>query len=197
MKKYLLLIGFLFISASAFTQDHSALIQKADSLVTEFFSEHKLPGMSISVYKDDSMIWSKGYGFADVENDTLLIDVNDVEKKIDELVSKIDLSNKPLVSLTVTNVEDFNQIRPKIEQLQENVLELSYSTKSKDEQYPILIDESETIDESFKRLAIENVGPELAKMAFEKLYPLLNEDKKEIKEIIMKNFEDFKAGRKT
>jgi len=69
MKKYLLLIGFLFISASAFTQDHSALIQKADSLVTEFFSEHKLPGMSISVYKDDSMIWSKGYGFADVENE--------------------------------------------------------------------------------------------------------------------------------
>ena len=72
-----------------------------------------------------------------------------------------------------------------------------FRSKSKDEQYPILIDESETIDESFKRLAIENVGPELAKMAFEKLYPLLNEDKKEIKEIIMKNFEDFKAGRKT
>ena len=124
------------------------------------------------------------------------MDVNDVEKKIDELISKIDPSHKPLVSLTVTNVEGFNQIRPKIEQLQENVLELSYSTKSKDEQYPILIDESETIDESFKRLAIENVGPELAKMAFEKLYPLLNEDKKEIKEIIMKYFEDFKADRK-
>ena len=125
------------------------------------------------------------------------VDVNDVGKKIDELILKINSSHKPLVSLTVTNVEDFDQIRPKIEQLQENVLELSYSTKSKDEQYPILIDESETIDESFKRLAIENVGPELAKMAFEKLYPLLNEDKKEIKEIIMKNFEDFKAGRKT
>ena len=38
--------------------------------------------------------------------------------------------------------------------------------------------------------------PELAKMAFEKLYPLLNEDKKEIKEIFMKNFQDFKANKK-
>ena len=124
------------------------------------------------------------------------VDVKDAESKIDELVSKIDPSHKPLVNLTITNVENFDQIRPKIEQLQENVLELSYSTKSSDEQYSILIDESESIDEDFKRLATENVGPELAKMAFEKLYPLLNEDKKEIKEIIMKNFEDFKKGGK-
>ena len=124
------------------------------------------------------------------------VDVNDVGKKIDELILKINSSHKPLVSLTVTNVEDFDQIRPKIEQLQENVLELSYSTKLTDEQYPILTDESESIDVDFKRLATKNVGPELAKMAFEKLYPLLNENKKEIKEIIMKNFEDFKAGKK-
>jgi DNA repair exonuclease SbcCD nuclease subunit len=124
------------------------------------------------------------------------VDVNDVEKKIDELILKINSSHKPLVSLTVTNVEDFDQIRPKIEQLQENVLELSYSTKLTDEQYPILTDESESIDDDFKRLATENIGPELAKMAFEKLYPLLNENKKEIKEIIMKNFEEFKAGKK-
>jgi len=124
------------------------------------------------------------------------VDVNDVEKKIDELILKINSSHKPLVSLTVTNVEDFDQIRPKIEQLQENVLELSYSTKLTDEQYPILTDESESIDVDFKRLATKNVGPELAKMAFEKLYPLLNENKKEIKEIIMKNFEEFKAGKK-
>ena len=123
-------------------------------------------------------------------------DVKDAESRIDELISKINPSYKPLVNLTITNVENFDQIRPKIEQLQENVLELSYSTKSNEEQYSILIDDSESIDEDFKRLATENVGPELAKMAFEKLYPLLNEDKKEIKEIIMKNFEDFKKGRK-
>jgi len=124
------------------------------------------------------------------------IDVKDAESKIDELISKIDPSNMPLISLTITNVENFDQIRSKIEQLQERALELSYSTKPSDEQYSILIDESKSIDEDFKRLATENVGPELAKMAFEKLYPLLNEDKKEIKEIIMKNFEDFKAGRR-
>ena len=94
-------------------------------------------------------------------------------------------------------IRNFEQIRPKVEQLQEKVLELSYSTKSNDEQYSILTNESESIDDDFKKLATENVGPELAKMAFEKLYPLLNEDKKEIKEIIMRYFEDFKESKKT
>ena len=58
------------------------------------------------------------------------------------------------------------------------------------------MDDSGNIDDDFKRLATENVGPELAKLAFEKLYPLLNEDKHEIKEIIINYFEDFKVGNK-
>ena len=74
-----------------------------------------------------------------------------------------------------------------------------YLNAESDKNYSIdclIADGTESLDEDFKRLATENVGPELAKMAFEKLYPLLNEDKKEIKEIIMKYFEDFKEGRK-
>ncbi|MEQ9091970.1 MAG: serine hydrolase domain-containing protein [Balneola sp.] len=69
MKKHFLLSIFWLVSISGFAQDFEKEIQQADSIVTEFFSEHKLPGMSISVYKDDSIIWSKGYGFADVENE--------------------------------------------------------------------------------------------------------------------------------
>ncbi len=68
MKKYFLLSIFWFVSISGFAQDFEKEIQQADSIVTEFFSEHKLPGMSISVFKQDRMIWSKGYGYADVEN---------------------------------------------------------------------------------------------------------------------------------
>jgi hypothetical protein len=56
-----------------------------------------------------------------------------------------------------------------------------------------MMDESANIDEDFKRLAIKSVGPELAQVAFEQWYPLANEDKNEIKEIIINNFENFKA----
>jgi len=121
------------------------------------------------------------------------IDVKDIHEKIEDLISKVNPSHKPLVNLKITNVEDFNDIRADIERLQEHVLELRYEVKTEDEQYRLIMNDSGNIDEDFRRLATENVGPELAKVAFEKLYPLLNEDKHEIKEIIIKNFEDFKA----
>jgi|TARA_R110001599_G_scaffold244895_1_gene445044 serine beta-lactamase-like protein LACTB len=69
MKKYFLLSIFWFVSISGFAQGFEKEIQQADSIVTEFFGKHLLPGMSISVYKDDRMIWSKGYGFADLDNE--------------------------------------------------------------------------------------------------------------------------------
>jgi hypothetical protein len=63
----------------------------------------------------------------------------------------------------------------------------------KDEkQYPLSLNESGNIDEEFRRLATKNVGEELAMLAFEKIYPALNENKQEIKQIIIKNFEDYK-----
>ena len=69
MKKAGVFFLFVLLSSAVFAQNYSEQIQKADTIVTEFFSEHLLPGMSISVYKDDSMIWSKGYGFADLDNE--------------------------------------------------------------------------------------------------------------------------------
>jgi CubicO group peptidase (beta-lactamase class C family) len=68
MKKCLLLSVFLLISISARTQNYSEEIQKADSISQQFFDKHTLPGLSISVYKDDKTVWSKGYGYADIEN---------------------------------------------------------------------------------------------------------------------------------
>ncbi|HCI72343.1 MAG TPA: hypothetical protein DHV30_17810, partial [Balneola sp.] len=69
MKKLLILFLFIVFSNPVFSQDYSDQIHKADSIVTEFFGKHLLPGMSISVYKDDRIIWSKGYGFADLDNE--------------------------------------------------------------------------------------------------------------------------------
>ena len=72
-------------------------------------------------------------------------------------------------------------------------LKLKLKSSKDEEQYTLMMDESDNIDEDFKRLAVDNVGPELAQIAFEQWYPLVNEDKNEIKEIIIKNFEDYKV----
>ncbi|XWN37034.1 MAG: serine hydrolase domain-containing protein [Balneola sp.] len=69
MKKVLFFVLFISFSESVFSQNYSLHIQKADSIAAEFFTKHMLPGMSISVYKGDRMIWSKGYGFADLDNE--------------------------------------------------------------------------------------------------------------------------------
>ena len=63
----------------------------------------------------------------------------------------------------------------------------------KDEkQYPLSVSESGNIDDEFRRLATKNVGEELAILAFDKIYPALNENKQEVKQVIIKNFEDYK-----
>ncbi len=67
MKTFLILILFPF---ALFGQDLTQRIQTADSLVQSFFEEKDLPGMVVSVYLDDGMIWSKGYGYADVSAKT-------------------------------------------------------------------------------------------------------------------------------
>ena len=55
----------------------------------------------------------------------------------------------------------------------------------------------ENIDEEFKRLAVTNIGQELANLALDTLYPSLNEkNKREVKEIIIENFEKFKEEHK-
>ena len=94
--------------------------------------------------------------------------------------------------LTISN-EDYEKNRGLIQELDEQVLKLQLKSSKDDEQYTLMMDESDNIDEDFKRLAIDNVGPELAQVAFEQWYPLVNEDKNEIKEIIIKNFEDYKV----
>lgn len=63
-----LLTGLIFISARQISaQNISTRIVRADSLIMAFMDEHSIPGMSITVAKGDSIYWSKGYGFADVQ----------------------------------------------------------------------------------------------------------------------------------
>ncbi|RNC83151.1 MAG: class A beta-lactamase-related serine hydrolase [Balneola sp.] len=67
MKSSLFLLS-LFITVDVIAQDYSQSIQQADSIVQAFVESTSLPGMSISVFHEDEMVWSKGYGYADVQN---------------------------------------------------------------------------------------------------------------------------------
>ena len=119
-------------------------------------------------------------------------DSNKLHAQIEDLISKIDPLCKPLVSLIIST-EDYEKNRGIIQELDKQVLKLQIKPLESEEQYTLMMDESANIDEDFKRLAIDSVGSELAQVAFEQWYPLANEDKNEIKEIIIKNFEKFKA----
>ena len=119
--------------------------------------------------------------------------VDELHAKIDEVISKIDESRKPLVNLKITDVHDWKSIQQELARLDEHILDRSTNLEYDKKQYPISLEDTGNIDEEFKRLAIVNVGQDLANLALETLYPSLNEkNKHEVKEIIIRNFEKFK-----
>ena len=66
----LLITLLLFLPFSSLAQSIEQKISKADSLVSSYMESKNLPGMAISIYLGDGMIWSKGFGYADVESQT-------------------------------------------------------------------------------------------------------------------------------
>jgi len=58
------LIVLSFLTACVQQDDSERL---ANEVANQFLAESGLPGIAISVGIDDSIIWSEGFGFADVE----------------------------------------------------------------------------------------------------------------------------------
>ncbi|MFQ5627372.1 MAG: serine hydrolase domain-containing protein [bacterium] len=54
--------------ASAPATPYKEAISKATEMVNKLMAERKIPGMSVSVGIDGEIIWSEGFGYADVEN---------------------------------------------------------------------------------------------------------------------------------
>lgn len=65
MKKTYILLFFLILSLSSYAQTKT---EQADRLLTEFVENKNIPGLSISISQKGEMFYSKGYGYADVEN---------------------------------------------------------------------------------------------------------------------------------
>jgi len=77
--KQLILIGFIFLSIinSAYSQTKTASAPSLtkdnietflDSIITDLMKEQNVPGCGIAIVKDSSIFFSKGYGYADLEN---------------------------------------------------------------------------------------------------------------------------------
>ena len=70
MKRYLsiIILCFFFTASQAVAQSLSAAEQeKIDGLVNQFMETSHVPGMAISIAKSGRLVFSKGYGWADVE----------------------------------------------------------------------------------------------------------------------------------
>jgi len=70
--KLLLLITFLFINVyTCFSQNSIAAInEKTQKLAEKYLSNNNIPGMSISVSLNDTIIFSQGFGFSDIRSKT-------------------------------------------------------------------------------------------------------------------------------
>lgn len=61
-------------------------IAEAERVVKSYYNEHDIPGMSVSVYRDGEIIWSRGFGFMDlttrlpVDPDETLFRIGSVSK---------------------------------------------------------------------------------------------------------------------
>jgi CubicO group peptidase (beta-lactamase class C family) len=72
MKKYILFFAcihfsFLLIAQSSSAPDYKDAFNLIDKWMSGQRDYDRLPGISIAIVKDQDIIWSKGYGYADVE----------------------------------------------------------------------------------------------------------------------------------
>ncbi len=66
------LIIFLFVGCSTSDQ-YSKEVIKADQLISNVLNANHLPGISVTILKDGNMVYSKGFGYADIEKKTKII----------------------------------------------------------------------------------------------------------------------------
>ncbi len=66
--RILLLVLILLGNSALQAQTLDNKIAEADALIKTFVDSKNLPGMAVSIYLGDAMIWSKGFGYANIEN---------------------------------------------------------------------------------------------------------------------------------
>jgi CubicO group peptidase (beta-lactamase class C family) len=71
-KRYALLLVFIFLSATVFGQEIAVQkdIAEAEQLVESYYLYNEIPGMSVSVYREGEIIWSRGFGYSNLSKKT-------------------------------------------------------------------------------------------------------------------------------
>ena len=71
-KQFSILFLLSFIALPAVAQEVAIQddIAEAQKLVESYYYENEIPGMSVSVYRDGEIIWSRGFGYSDLTTET-------------------------------------------------------------------------------------------------------------------------------
>jgi CubicO group peptidase (beta-lactamase class C family) len=64
---FLIILSFLFTPLSAKKKNPEDYLKGLDQFITERMEEWKVPGLAISVIQDGRLVYSKGFGFRDIE----------------------------------------------------------------------------------------------------------------------------------
>ena len=105
MKKITFIFAVL-ISALCYTQEvlvqNSTQIDKAREIASTFLTSQHIPGMSISVSKNNELIWSEGFGYSDIATKT----------KVDPSKTQFRLASisKPITAVGLAILADRNQL---------------------------------------------------------------------------------------
>lgn len=72
MNRFLLSLtfSFLLLSISFSQKDFSEAVKQSERIVQKALEENNLPGVAVSVSVNGDLIWSKGFGYSDIENKT-------------------------------------------------------------------------------------------------------------------------------
>ena len=100
MKLTFTFLGILLTAYAAIAQDQDlqAKKEKARQVLQQFFDEEKPVGMAITVSLKDSIIWSEGFGYSDLEGRTAI----DPEKTLFRIASL----SKPLTSAVLARMKE-------------------------------------------------------------------------------------------
>ena len=99
----ILLFAFIFfISCNTTDSVAQQNIDRANEKAVQFLADQQIPGMSISVSKKGKMIWSKGFGYADVA----------AKKKVNSSTTQFRIASisKTLTALAMAKLVDDNKL---------------------------------------------------------------------------------------
>lgn len=63
-----LFVCLFFFNISTYSQNYEKAIAQSRKIIAETMAKQQIPGLSIAVSVDGKIIWSEGFGFADLEN---------------------------------------------------------------------------------------------------------------------------------